>query len=89
MVIPTVSFPDHANLCANADTISNLIEEVKRSLEIGLAPEDGPLVFNYTVQSFVSQQQLEAINGGPFVFSGTFDFDAENDGTFMFDTTDS
>ncbi len=70
------------------DTISNLICEVKDSLQVSLRPQnfgagDDATMFRYTAQSFVSQQQLEAINGCPFVFAGSIDYTLEDDSTFF------
>ncbi|KAJ4151464.1 hypothetical protein LMH87_012163 [Akanthomyces muscarius] len=72
----------------NEDTISNLICEVKDSLQVSLQPQnfgagDDATMFRYTAQSFVSQQQLEAINGCPFVFAGSIDYTLEDGSTFF------
>lgn len=76
-----------------ADTISNLIHEVKASLESEqpsrtFEAEYDDVLFNYTAQTFISQQQLESINGCAFVFPGNMDFTTEDISTFSLDTAD-
>ena len=77
-----------------ADTISNLIQELKSSLETEQTPrpfdtENVDLFFNCPSQTLVYQQQLEFINGCPFVFPGNMDFAVEENSIFSVDTIDN
>ncbi|KAJ3490811.1 hypothetical protein NLG97_g5712 [Lecanicillium saksenae] len=76
------------------DTIGTLIQEIKTSLDMDQTPQSfdagsDDLSFNYSAQTFVSQQQLEFINGCPFVFPGNMDFTAEDNSIFSFEIVDS
>ena len=65
-----------------------MVDEVKASLDVGLLPqnfgrEGEDTLYHYTAQRFVSLQQIEAINGCPFVFAGNIDYTLEDNSTFF------